>query len=236
MNAVLVNRLVGTIALVGLIVLVLPSILDGEKQTHDKRFIDIPQPPPFGDVQTVERIDEEALRRRIDQPKQPLSDDIAVDAAQSNALTESSILPADDFKPAVSTTAQTMSGAPSQREDVRPSEVRPSEVRPSEATSSELSLENQTVITRDDASPSVGWVVQMGSFQHQKNVNELMDKLKNNGFRTFSREVPTQRGKLTKVFVGPELEREKLEAQLDYLTELTTLTGRISRFEAVARP
>lgn len=229
MNAILVNRLVGTIALVGLIVLVLPSILDGEKQTHERRFIDIPQPPPFGDVQTVTKIDEAALRNRIDPPAEPLSGEIAVDAVQTNTSAENITSTEKETTESSSDVVPSAESAAQQTVSSTPPEEAQEPI-------SQLSLENQTVIARDDATSGVGWVVQMGSFQHQKNVKELMAKLKENGFRTFSREVPTQRGTLTKVFVGPELDREKLEGQLTYLKELTTLSGRISRFEAVPRP
>lgn len=77
---------------------------------------------------------------------------------------------------------------------------------------------------------SVGWVVQLGSFRHEKNVKELMDKLEKANYRSFSRKVQTTSGLLTKVFVGPEIDKTKLEAALPHLKEVTSLQGRITPF------
>ncbi|MBN7818965.1 SPOR domain-containing protein [Bowmanella yangjiangensis] len=79
---------------------------------------------------------------------------------------------------------------------------------------------------------SAGWVVQLGSFRHQKNVKELTDKLEAAGYRTFSRKIKTSAGELTKVFVGPDLQRDKLEKALPHLKELTALQGKITEFRA----
>jgi DedD protein len=79
-----------------------------------------------------------------------------------------------------------------------------------------------------------GWVVQLGSFRYEKNVNELIAILKNAGYRAYSQPVKTKVGVLNKVFVGPELEREKLEQALAHLEELTKLKGKITAFEVSA--
>lgn len=83
-----------------------------------------------------------------------------------------------------------------------------------------------------DKTVSAGWVVQLGSFRHQKNVRELMDKLEAAGYRTFSRNINTSAGQLTKVFVGPDLQKDKLEKALPHLQELTKLQGKITEFRA----
>lgn len=79
-----------------------------------------------------------------------------------------------------------------------------------------------------------GWVVQLGSFRNEKNVNELISKLKQAGYRAYSQPVRTNLGMLNKVFVGPELERARLEKALPHLEELTKLKGKITAFEVSA--
>jgi DedD protein len=79
-----------------------------------------------------------------------------------------------------------------------------------------------------------GWVVQLGSFRYEKNVNELISILKNAGYRVYSEPVRTKVGVLIKVFVGPELERQKLEQALPHLEELTKLKGKITAYEVSA--
>ncbi len=94
------------------------------------------------------------------------------------------------------------------------------------------SLQQATVVENDDQRllAQAGWVVQLGVFRHEKNVKELLDKLKAAGYRAFSRPVKTSSGELTKVFVGPDLQKEKLEKAIPHLRELTQLQGRITPF------
>lgn len=77
---------------------------------------------------------------------------------------------------------------------------------------------------------SAGWVVQLGTFRHQKNVRELLSKLEQAGYRAFSRPVETSSGVLTKVFVGPDLQQSKLEDAIPHLKEVTGLQGRLTQF------
>jgi DedD protein len=94
------------------------------------------------------------------------------------------------------------------------------------------SLEQQTVVEQDvdRLLASAGWVVQLGSFRHQKNVQELLNRLDKAGYRAFSRPVKTNSGTLTKVFVGPDLQKANLENALSHLKELTQLQGRVTPF------
>jgi DedD protein len=104
------------------------------------------------------------------------------------------------------------------------------------STAKNNSLAQQTVVKSkpDTANNNAGWVVQLGSFGNQKNVNELLQKLEKAGYRSFSRKVQTSAGRLTKVFVGPELDKEKLDLALPHLKETTGLTGKITTFDVVS--
>jgi DedD protein len=102
-----------------------------------------------------------------------------------------------------------------------------------EVTTSNVS---ETTSPASSAEPEIdikesAWVVQLGSFRYEKNVNELIATLKNAGYRAYSQPVRTKVGVLNKVFVGPELERQKLEQALPHLHELTKLKGKITAFE-----
>jgi len=77
---------------------------------------------------------------------------------------------------------------------------------------------------------SAGWVIQLGSFRHQKNVRELLNKLESAGYRVFTRQVHTSAGELTKVFIGPDLQQDKLQQAIPHLNELTGLKGKVSEF------
>ncbi|WP_218418425.1 SPOR domain-containing protein [Alteromonas lipotrueae] len=97
----------------------------------------------------------------------------------------------------------------------------------------EDSLASQTIVEAPDSSTvdDVGWVIQLGSFRHEKNVKSLLNKLEKAGYRAFSRRIMTNSGPLNKVFVGPDLEKQKLEAALPHLRELTDLKGKVTTFK-----
>lgn len=206
MSTALQNRLVGTIILVALAVIFLPDILDGKKQTNKDLFVEIPQRPVMRTVENPpefpEREVEEAATRKVELVDEPpLDDDSAPVAGASTNDTE---------------------------EDTASTEQPP----PLEAKSVDRSLQQQTVVENDDAAllESAGWVVQLGVFRHQKNVRDLLDKLRAAGYRAFSRQIQTSSGELTKVFIGPDLQKENLEAAMPHLKELTNLQGRVTPF------
>lgn len=92
-------------------------------------------------------------------------------------------------------------------------------------------LARQTVVEAPlDSEQNNGWVIQLGSFRHQKNVKQLLDKLENAGYRAFSRPIETSSGPLTKVFVGPNLNKRELDGAISHLQELTGLRGKVTRF------
>ncbi len=75
-----------------------------------------------------------------------------------------------------------------------------------------------------------GWVVQLGSFKHSKNVKDLLRKLEQAGYRAFTRPIQTSSGTLTKVFVGPDLDDGKLKTAIPHLKEVTGLQGKLTPF------
>lgn len=102
-----------------------------------------------------------------------------------------------------------------------------------EVKSEDDELARQTVVDEPQvADEDAGWVVQLGSFRHQKNVKQLLTKLENAGYRAFSRPIQTRSGPLTKVFVGPDLDKAKLESALPHLKEVTGLKGKVTTFNA----
>ena len=120
-------------------------------------------------------------------------------------------------------------------------------------TEAEIIEEKQVITVDTEAKPSVetpkvepkeavkrpeksnlnefAWVIQLGSFSHKANVEALLEKLKRAGFTAFTKPIKTPSGTLTKVFVGPELDKKALESQLPQLKNLTKLNGRVTQFE-----
>lgn len=205
MNTALQNRLVGTVIIVALAVIFLPDLLDGKKQTKQDIQVNIPKVPEGLTMQAPRTIDVAALSEQAQAPENIVME-TAVDDEPSTELTPSSSTDTVATQPEVNSTSNNRS------------------------QTQNASLENQTQLLFADPKDSAGWVVQLGSFRHQKNVRELMNVLEKAGYRTFSRPVQTPSGELTKVFVGPEIEQEKLKSALPHLNEITKLKGRLTPF------
>ena len=94
-------------------------------------------------------------------------------------------------------------------------------------------LASQTIVdaSNEQGDEDAGWVIQLGSFRHEKNVKALLDKLEKAGYRAFSRKIQTSSGPLNKVFVGPDLDKKALESALPHLNELTNLKGKVTTFK-----
>lgn len=205
MSSALQNRLVGTIIVVALAVIFLPDLLDGKKTENAATFVSVPDAPD---------------RQPLVQPQSFPSEEVA--AAASRPLEVIEEPPVDDNPtPAASESPSTEAASVDDVSDNI------------DSVQTEPTLAEQTVITPPDQAidDNAGWVIQLGSFRHQKNVRELLDKLEGAGYRAFSRPVDTSAGRLTKVFVGPDLQRSSLEGALPHLRELTGLSGKITEFK-----
>ncbi len=229
MTTALKNRLVGTIIIVALAVIFLPDILDGKKQTTQDLFVDLPEQPETKSVQSVPNFPTEQIKQET-QTKVEVVPDVATDDFdiddQANALSDdaSSEINNDELTAVQKgqVDAQQMTNQSAEAIDRKipdPAIEQPDETQ--EIVNNSL---NESLLEE------AGWVVQLGVFRHQKNVRELLSQLRNAGYRAFSRPVQTSSGELTKVFVGPDLEKESLEKALPHLRSLTKLQGRITPF------
>ena len=57
------------------------------------------------------------------------------------------------------------------------------------------------------------WIIQVGAFSSQPNADGLRDKLKANGYPAFVKPVKVAAGSLFKVYVGPEIRRQRADQQ-----------------------
>lgn len=61
----------------------------------------------------------------------------------------------------------------------------------------------------DENNIPYAWVVQLGAFKDRANANQLVQELRQKGYKTFTDEFPLEG--LVRVYVGPEIQREKIE-------------------------
>ena len=214
MNAGFINRLVGTTIVVVAAIVFIPNILDGEKVHYKEGFKAIPERPEFTTIDLQEVIDNKVAS--AEQPSQiPVEDTQANDA--DLVANETQQIDAAPQMVEASTDEPVINKAEPKvavQEPAKPAAKTPEPTRKPE--------ENLT---------QMAYVIQLGSFSHAPNVKSLQEKLKANGFKTFTRPIKTPNGTLTKVFVGPSLSKKELESKLPELKQLTKLNGKVTQFE-----
>ena len=218
MSSALQNRLVGTAIVVAIVVIFLPDLLDGKQESKRNLFVELPQKPPMKTVQPPSAFDtdgvKEAATRKVEIISEQAIDDNLIPNLEAENQSESRAV--DVQVPDVYLKSESLSV-----------------VQTTKKTKPKVSsLQQQTVVGQDVERllASADWVVQLGSFRHQKNVKDLLNRLEKAGYRAFSRPVKTNSGTLTKVFVGPDLQKSNLEDALSHLKELTKLQGRVTPF------
>jgi DedD protein len=190
-NSGFINRLVGTSIVVIAAIVFIPNILDGEKVHYKEGFKAIPERSEFKTIDLQESIDEKVAQ--AEPLKQEQIEDIAADddvltSKESQYAAEPEIVEAS-IEP--QTAPEPVAKAP------EPVKAKPIAPRKSE--------ENLT---------DMAYVIQLGSFSHAANVKALQAKLKAKGFKTFTKPIKTPNGTLTKVFVGPSLDKGELTKKL----------------------
>ena len=200
------NRLVGTIIVAAVAIIFLPDLLDGDKKTYQDNFETIPDAPQVSFPQANKKFPAEKLANLSEEnisDELALDDQSAIDSAK--ALKEKGV------------TVSTLPKEPSFTAEPTP-------------TSTKNLTDNTVKNLPSKAIPEQAWVIQLGSFRHQNNVDDLVNKLTSAGFTAFTEPIQTKTGKLTKVFVGPELIKSSLEEKLPALKSLTNVQGKVARF------
>jgi len=206
------NRLVGTIIVAAIAIIFLPDLLDGDKKTYQADFDNIPSAPNMDIVLEKKRFPKRDLQNTA---TEQLSDEVA----QDNTLNFIDDTP-NESKLDKSKVKKTQST------DIVKVDVleKKTQFKPSE----KLPKAKKTVPSK--LSGKQAWVIQLGRFRHKNNVNELLNKLKKNGYTAFTKPIKTQNGTLTKVFIGPELRKQALDKKLPLLKKLTNVQGKVARF------
>lgn len=83
----------------------------------------------------------------------------------------------------------------------------------------------------DSAGLPEGWSVRLGSFSSAANARSLMERLQARGHRAYTREVRTEQGTLTAVFVGPGVDRAAMQQLQRQLLDEFELSGIVVRYE-----
>lgn len=189
-------------------VVFLPDLLDGQKNSVKEEFKKIPPRPESVETPIVrdfpmEKV-ETALAGAPEVDEQEAVDENSSSQDAGNSTTQVSQLAKEASLPITNSEPQPVS-------DV--------------VASSEGEVESSF---KDNA-----WVLRLGTFRNKPNVDALLTKLETAGVKTFVKPVEAKAGTLYRVFVGPELEKSKLEKAQQTLKELTGLDGKITQFQPI---
>lgn len=219
MSDQLKNRLVGALVLITLAVIFLPDILDGQKNSQEKEFSTIPLRPEFDTSHVSNPADD--IRQEADPGAQQVSEP----GAELDPIAEqvSSPEPANNSESKTSNDSQKQAEAVAQAKlaTATPSQKTPAPVKTTPKKVNSLMKGN-------------AWVVRLGGFKNAANVKALVGKLRKQGIKCFTLPEIPKDGTLTRVFVGPNIDRKVLEKQLGQLKELTKLSGSIVKYEPTA--
>lgn len=234
MQGIINNRFIGTLILVIAAIILLPSILDGEKQGSPQRFKTIPKQPELQPIEEVPAFDSSAIDERFADINAVEENVHAVDDTEMASAQSDSIAPKDT----VNQTNHETNNLPETvlvTETIQVAKVKPvsfsgEKASTPESTESSTTNENVSVVKKAQFE-SQAWVIQLGAFRNTANVQSLKSKLNKAGYVVITEQIKVRSGVLTKVYVGPEIDRAMLEKALPELTKLTKLAGKITKYQ-----
>ena len=229
MTPIVRNRIVGSIILLIAAVIILPSILDGEKISYKDEFKTVPERPQFEAVSGNKQFPTKEFEQQMPEPEQ-MVDEQPIDAEQLAEVERQISTPVA----AASTTVvdnDTITVAKLSRpiDFDNPKPKPPASTKPKPRAQAKTEPKVQTVVKQSQFTSSA-WVIQLGSFGLKANANALEKKLNDAGFTTFNRPITSSRGRLTKVYVGPELDKKILTNALAKVNRVAGVKGIITTF------
>lgn len=206
------NRLAGAIVLVAVGVIVLPALLDGDKKYNENEFAAIPIIPKPGDEEDIEAI------APIVSTTTTASSEGASEAMLSEAITQQQ-------NEQVETQPSTTTPAPSVVEPVKPEPKPEPKVEPKPQPKPEPKPEPKP------QPQGKAFVVQVIALNNASKVEEIVAKLRLSGYQVYTVPAKPVNNKLTRIYVGPEASRLRLEAALPELNKITGTKGIIQSYK-----
>ncbi|WP_272565944.1 cell division protein DedD [Providencia sp. PROV270] len=206
------NRLAGAIVLVAVGVIVLPALLDGDKKYNENEFAAIPIIPKPGDEEDIEAI------APIVSTTTTASSEGASEAMLSEAITQQQ-------NEQVETRPSTTTPAPSVVEPTKPEPKPEPKVEPKPQPKPEPKPEPKSQLQ------GKAFVVQVIALNNASKVEEIVAQLRLSGYQVYTVPAKPVNNKLTRIYVGPEASRQRLEAALPELNRITGTKGIIQSYK-----
>ncbi|WP_413507861.1 cell division protein DedD [Serratia proteamaculans] len=241
------NRLVGTVILVALGVIILPGLLDGKKKHYEDEFAAIPLVPKAGDVEENDVVPPVSQPLPAQPPEGAgalVEQQAANEAAAQQAVRQPTQQPTL-VTPPVETRPQPTPPPKPKPVEVKPKPVpqpKPVEVKPvvKPETRPEPKPE-PTPVPKPEPAPvqkpaeekapaGQAYVVQLGALKNAAKVNEVVASLRLSGYRAFTVPSTPVQGQITRIYVGPDASKQKLQSSLSTLNSISGLSGQVKPY------
>lgn len=223
------NRLVGTVILVAVGVIVLPGLLDGQKKHYKEEFAAIPLVPKPDDQQDSEMVPPVTQSLPAQPPEgagaalegeSGKPEATAADSGASKPVSNSQ--PTVVTPPPVHQSAPTTPKAPPKPvEQPKPKPVEQPKPKPVE----QPKPVEEPKPTEEKAPSGQAFVVQLGALKNAAKVNEIVAQLRLSGYRAFTVPSTPVQGQITRIYVGPDASKSKMQAAVGELKGITGLGG-----------
>lgn len=230
------NRLVGTIILVALGVIVLPGLLDGKKKHYEDEFAAIPLVPKPGDSQEIDAVPPvsqplpiappEGAAQAVEVPKDDSASQAANDAGNLPSEPTLVVPPPVQNKPVE---VKPVEKKPVETKPVEPKPIPVEKKSPEVKPKPEVQPESKPA-TEEKAPVGQAYVVQLGALKNAAKVNEIVATLRLSGHRAFTVPATPVQGQITRVYVGPDASKQKLQSALPELNSLSGLNGQVKPY------
>ncbi|MFQ0828610.1 cell division protein DedD [Serratia fonticola] len=240
------NRLVGTVILVALGVIVLPGLLDGKKKHYEDEFAAIPLVPKPGDAheidvippanQALPSVPPEGAGALVEQQQAAAEASAQQAANQTTQPQQPAVVapPPIETKPVQPTKPKPVESKPV---EVKPVEVKPKpvpippKVEPKPEVKPEPKPETKPAV-EEKAPAGQAYVVQLGALKNAAKVNEIVASLRLSGHRAYTVPSTPVQGEITRIYVGPDASKQKLQALLAELNGISGLSGQVKAYSA----
>jgi DedD protein len=211
------RRLVGAVALVLLIVVFLPMVLDSEpKPLNQDVSITI---PPIPKPESASQLSAPVVQPPPSSSATPGTMPHIAGLPQGATQTPSTDAPAESPVVEAPATAAPKSAA-------RPAAPKSApEAKPAAKPSPKHEIKPATVAAAPAPAGDEGFVVQLGAFSNSVNAKALQRKLQDNKFKAYTELIKDAHGDRTRVRVGPFASREAAEKARDRMKSMKLIVG-----------
>jgi DedD protein len=237
--------LVGTVILVALGVIILPGLLDGKKKHYEDEFAAIPLVPKAGDVEENDVVPPVSQPLPAQPPEGAgalVEQQAANEAAAQQAARQPTQQPTLVTPPPVETRPQPTPQPKPKPVETKPVEVKPKPVpQPKPVEVKPVVKPEPTPVPKPEPAPvqkpaeekapaGQAYVVQLGALKNAAKVNEVVASLRLSGYRAFTVPSTPVQGQITRIYVGPDASKQKLQSSLSALNSISGLSGQVKPY------